>query len=262
MRKFKMSLDEYARTNNQPKLLDEYADTNTNSPSEIGCNSTVTVTWICAHGHTETESVQKRIRRGYCSVCGPKSSGSFAQLHPDMLKYWSKKNTVSPYEIPPNYSQPVLWECPEGHSWERKITIQLSVKSCPLCKSSLFVQLPDLLDEWDAEANKGIDPNSVYAYSNTAYMWKCKNGHSYSATPAQLMRRSYRCPVCESFGYLFPDAAAEWNYDKNEAKTPFDFTANSQKNAWFICAECGSEYTSKIANRARRKSSKCPCCSK
>ncbi len=262
MRKFKTSLADYARANNLINLLEEYDESNELSPDEIGCNSTQNVQWTCLHGHTEIESVQKRIRRGYCSVCGSKSSGSFAQTHPDMLKFWSKRNAVSPYDIPPTYSKPLLWECSEGHTWERKIHIQLKTNSCPFCKSSLFVQLPDLLDEWDSEANQGIDPYSVYAYSNTAYSWKCKHGHSYSATPAQLMRRNTRCPICISFGYHYPEAAAEWHPVKNNGKTPFDFTPNSQKNAWFICSNCGQEYVSRIAHRAKRKGIFCPHCYK
>ncbi len=162
MRRFKTSLLEYAESNNLPYLLEEYDSSNPLPPSEIGCNSTLAVQWTCAHGHTVTESVQKRIRRGYCSVCGPNGAGSFAQKHPEMLKYWSGDNHVSPHDIPPNYSKNIVWICPKGHTWQRKIPLQLKLKSCPICKSSLFLQAPELLKEWDKEGNKGIDTNTVY----------------------------------------------------------------------------------------------------
>ena len=102
MRKFKISLAEYAQTNNLPEVLREYDSSNPLPPSEIGCSSTTEVRWLCAYGHTEIESPFKRLRRGYCSVCGPKKRGSFAQNHPELLQFWSKDNSVKPDEIPPS----------------------------------------------------------------------------------------------------------------------------------------------------------------
>ena len=101
MRKFKLSLSDYAKETNQIYLLEEYHPDNPLPPSEIGFDSTINVRWMCSHGHIEIESPKKRCHRGYCSVCGPRRSGSLAQIYPDILESWSEKNTVSPYDIPP-----------------------------------------------------------------------------------------------------------------------------------------------------------------
>lgn len=207
-----------------------------------------------------TNHQKKRCHRGYCSICGPKRSGSMAQLYPDMLDAWSDKNVVSPYDIPPTYSKPIIWKCPEGHTWERKIASHLKIQSCPFCTSSLFVLKPELLKEWDSERNQNIDPMTINAYSNKKYFWKCSEGHSYVAAPEKLMRRNRRCTICTSFGFNQPDAAKEWHPTKNGDLTPYDLPEKSQKEAWFICSKCGSEYSSRIAYRASRKTDNCPNC--
>jgi len=97
-------------------------------------------------------------------------------------------------------------------------------------------------------------------YSNKTFSWICKNGHKYEASPAALMRRSISCPTCASAGFQNPDLIAEWHPEKNGNTTPYDFSANSQKQAWFICSSCGSEYMARIAARVKRKNNKCPNC--
>lgn len=263
MRSFQMSLAEYAIQNHMEFLLEEYAADNPYSPDSIGYNSTIKVKWICEYDHEEIESPHKRVRRGYCSACGKGRHGSFVQNYPDLLPLWSNNNKLDPNAIPPNYTGFILWKCERGHEWSRRISQQLRSGSCPLCeqkKNALFEFMPELIDEWDAELNSGIDPQTIHAYSNIKHHWFCKNGHRYTASPAELMRRSYRCPVCSSFGYNYPELISEWHPAKNGDKTPYDFLVSSQVTAWFICPCCGNEYPSRIAARAKRKSSRCPNC--
>ena len=101
---------------------------------------------------------------------------------------------------------------------------------------------------------------TVNAYSNKKYFWRCREGHNYVAAPEKLMRRNKRCPICVSFGYVHPDAAKEWHPTKNGDLNPYELSEKSQKEAWFICSKCGSEYNVRIAYRASRKSDNCPYC--
>lgn len=265
MPKFKTSLAEYAKANDKPEILREYESSNPLPPTEIGCASTAEVRWKCAYDHLEIESLFKRLRRGYCSVCGPRMHGSFAQNHPKLLPFWSEDNTVKPDEIPPTYSKFIVWKCPEGHTWERRIALQIELNSCPICSQKdgyLFTLKPELKTDWDQNNNPNISPDTIRAYSKVQYNWKCANGHSYTASPEKLMRSNVRCPICASFGYTHPDAAKEWHPTKNGNKTPFDFLEKSHKEAWFICTQCGSEYPLRIAYRANRKTECCPHCNK
>lgn len=264
MRKIKESLSEYAVAN-APDLLRDYSKSNSISPDAIGSNSTIEVEWICPYGHTQIESVQKRRRRGYCAVCGPKKAGSFAQNYPKLLPFWSKENAVDPHEIPPTYTLPIKWICEHGHTHESVISRKIKHPYCPICRqksNTLLTLRPELRADWDEENNGNIDIESLGAYSNIKCHWICKNGHPYKASPAELMHRKSSCPICTTFGYQCPEAAKEWHPTANDHKTPFDFTVNSQYNAVFLCSECGNEYTSRIAYRAKRQSKYCPNCKK
>lgn len=263
MRPFAKSLKEFAAENNARHLLTEYSINNALSPDEIGFLSKTPVKWVCAYGHEKIESPNARTRRGYCSVCGKLRHGSFAQNYPDMLKSWSNDNTVDPYLIPPTYSKPVLWTCDHGHCWSRSIKTQVKLRTCPYCSTDerrFFSLHPEMLEQWDCDRNGNTNPYDVFAYSHQVYFWICPNGHSYKASPEKLMRKSVRCPTCISAGYKRPDIIAEWHPTKNGEKTPFDFAANSQKVAWFICSVCGKEYTCRVANRVNRRLPNCPNC--
>lgn len=260
MRPIKISLAQYAADAHMEYLLDEYAPDNPLPPDSIGYQSTIKVKWLCSFGHVQIESPYKRVRRGFCSVCGKERRGSFAQNYPGLLYCWSEQNHVDPFGIPPTYSGFILWKCEKGHLWSRRIAQQLRSAKCPHC-SSLLETRPELADEWDAENNPiGIKPHQLPAFSNKEYAWVCKNGHSYIATPTMLTRRQYRCTVCASFGFNYPELAAEWHPTKNGKSTPYDYLVFSQAVVWFLCPHCNHEYQSRIAARVKRKSSRCPFC--
>lgn len=263
MRKISKTLREFAIENGLEHLIDELVSGENITPDSIGPSSTHNVTWICKFGHTEYESPANRTRRGYCSVCGKKRNGSLAQNHPELVMLWGTGNKMKSEQVPPTYTPLVEWCCSKGHTYKRTIKTQLELGNCPIChqqEKSLFAVCPELEQQWDEEKNVGIDRKTVAPFSSQKYYWKCKHGHSYMAAPEKLMRKAIRCPQCNSLGFHRPDTIDEWHPTKNGDKTPFDYSVNSQKNAWFICSQCHSEYESRIAYRAKRQTPKCPNC--
>ena len=130
-----------------------------------------------------------------------------------------------------------------------------------------------LMTEWDLEKNStlGFSPDLISLGSGRSVWWLCPKGHSYQMTVNKKATRNFGCPICSGykivagindFATYYPDLAKEWHPTKNGDKTPFDFSVNSQKNAWFICAKCHNEYESRIAYRAKRISPNCPICKK
>lgn len=256
------TLHRYCTENNLPTLLSEYSNDNAYPADEIGFKSTIECKWVCEHGHIEYESPYKRIRRGYCKTCGKDCKGSFGQKYPELVPYWSEQNTKSPYEVSPRYSGSIIWNCNRGHTWERTIAKQLLASSpCPHCRdknNALFNVKPELLDEWDYE-NNDVAPETVSYMSNVQYHWVCSEGHRFTASPAERIRRNKGCTVCKSLLKKRPDIALEWHPTKNTIK-PDEVTPSSHKEAWFICRNCGGEYISEIVDRCRRKGPNCPHC--
>lgn len=83
---------------------------------------------------------------------------------------------------------------------------------CPVCSgseiqkgvNSLGDLRKDMLAEWDKAKNKtlGIDPFSISPYSNKDVWWKCKNGHSWPASPNSRINKAdknkiYGCKYCD-----------------------------------------------------------------
>lgn len=262
MRSIVTSLYEYCSKNQLTSLLNEYAPDNPLPADKIGFKSTIECKWVCSHGHIEIESPNKRIRRGYCKICGKDGNGSFGQKYPELVPYWSKGNKQTAFEVSPRYSLPVIWNCEHGHVWERTIAQQTATSSvCPYCKSkenSFFAHKPELLAEWDYETNED-DPEYIGYMSNTKYHWICPEGHRFTASPSERIRRNKSCPVCKSLLMKRPDIALEWHPDKNSF-SPDSVTPSSHKEAWFICRNCGKEYICEIVDRVRRKSVNCPNC--
>ena len=258
MKKIKTSLRQYAAQHNLEHLTDEFVSDGDLTPDTIGFDSLKEVKWICSYGHTETESPHKRVRRGYCSVCGPERKGSAAQVCPDILKYWNDPR--DPYKTSPTCTEYIQWKCPQGHIWKRRLTDQIKLNSCPDCKkkeNSFFAHHPEMLKEWDSDKNGSINPDTLPAFSQAKYYWCCRNGHSYKASPAYLMRHKIRCPICASFGFKYPLLAKEWHPTKNGDKTPFDYLPGSRKPVWFKCSVCGEEYQRSIYDLCKRKSKTC-----
>ena len=133
-----------------------------------------------------------------------------------------------------------------------------------------IVSYPDLLAEWDWEKNNaiGLQPESISLGSVKKAYWKCKFGHKWEATPNNRSR-GQGCPVCagrkieigfNDFASRHPEIASDWHPQKNEDLLPTQVTSGSNKRIWWLCAECGHEWQTSVANRVAGKG--CPVCSR
>ncbi len=132
-------------------------------------------------------------------------------------------------------------------------------------ENRLSLRRPDLLLEWNYEANGDLKPENFTIGSNKDINWKCKFGHKWTA---KINNRTHgrNCPVCAGRKVCFenclatlnPNLALEWDYENSFPLTPFDVTCNSHKYAYWKCP-FGHMWTACIKNRNNGAS--CPCCS-
>ena len=125
----------------------------------------------------------------------------------------------------------------------------------------------ELMDEWDYEANKDLNPKEITIGSGKKVWWKCHNGHKYAQTIHKRTLRGYSCPYCSGhkawkgfndFATRYPDVAKEWHPTKNGHLKPTDVTYGSGKKVWWICS-IGHEYQASIHDRGLGQT-KCPIC--
>lgn len=201
------------------------------------------------------------------------SNKPLSVTHPDLCKEWDyDKNEHTPDDVTYGSNKKVWWRCEKGHSFQKSINQRTNMRGrkeseatfveCPHCSHavatpgeySFATEHPTLMEEWDWEENaaEGIDPDLILPTSNKKVHWICKKNptHKWVATPCNRVSGGRKhqgsgCPYCDGKAFkegitdletMYPEIAAEWDYDKNE-DTPNHVHAGSTKNAYWVCPQ-------------------------
>ena len=82
---------------------------------------------------------------------------------------------------------------------------------------------PQLLDQWAAELNAPLSPDTLRPNSHRVVWWRCEKGHVWRAAVKSRTGGS-GCPYCANRAVLpgendlasqFPKLAAEWDTERN-----------------------------------------------
>lgn len=193
-----------------------------------------------------------------------------SETHPHLSAQWSSKNVLGADEVTAGSGKKVWWVCKEGHEWEAAVYNRSLGKSCPYCAgqkvlpgfNDLATTHPELADEWCATKNTCL-PNTISAGSNKKVWWKCKNDHTWLATPnkraycGQGCRQCYlltprkRRDIVETISLVRPEILEEFIGDQSEGLLV--------KNIYpWKCKHCGYEWKAEFDNRMRGAG--CPQC--
>ena len=194
-----------------------------------------------------------------------------------MLEWdWERNKDISPKEITVGSHRLAYWIGTCGHHWEAQIKSRYYGRGCPVCSgkvvlagvNDLLTTNPDLIEEWDYEKNAPFTPENILPGSHTVVWWKCKNGHTWQASPNHRTSKGRGCPHCchnpkvlqgvTDLETIHPLVANEWHPTKNGDLLPNQVTANSSKRVWWKCPR-GHEWKTAINHRAN--GSQCPDCS-
>ncbi|KAL3158564.1 hypothetical protein ABBQ38_010783 [Trebouxia sp. C0009 RCD-2024] len=236
------------------------------------------VWWTCdqcpdGYRHSWSAQVQSRSRGNECPQCSGRQvcrHNSLATKAPWIAAQWDYEgNDGTPDDVVAHSWQMSRWHCKVcGRRWKATPAARVSKQAdCKQCvnnankgktktKHPTFAECDHpLLAEWDRHRNaaQGHFPDKVSARSAKQIFWlctKCPAGqeHSWSATPFNRTGRNKSgCPFCvgraackcNSLQALYPDTAAEWDYNKNEGQ-PSEYTASSGHLAWWSCPQRGS----------------------
>ena len=134
--------------------------------------------------------------------------------------------------------------------------------------STLTESQHKMLQLWDWKLNEeaGLDPSKLRCRSNKKAHWvchKCPVGqpHRWQAVIGDMYRTMLRgtqgCPCCQgmqackcnSLQSLFPEVAAEWDYERNQG-TPADYSAHSSVKVWWYNSHRG-HFKVRITERTR-----------
>lgn len=192
-------------------------------PHKLTLGSHKKANWICSKGHRWPATISHRTtgRVTNCPYCSNKKIligyNDLQSQRPDLMAEWdweeNNKINLDPQKLTLGSGKRAHWICSKGHKWTIPIDNRVSRGSnCPYCSNKkvlvgyndLKSQRPDLMSEWDYEANT-IDPSKVTAGSNKDAFWICPKGHKY--TKAIVSRASGSgCPTCaKGLATSFPE---------------------------------------------------------
>ena len=192
---------------------------------------------------------------------------SLAETHPELAAQWhpTKNDGKQPADFTAGCGVKVWWicsnvcaSCGRPHVWEAKVYIRASdsrPRGCPFCSghkccecSSLAAQRPDLMREWDWEANAELDPRQISLGSNRRLAWSCSRHGTWVARVRQRVRGS-GCRKCaiEKRGKRVPrdllwdehpELVKQLHPTKNAHIDLDKVTSGSSKKAVWVCTEC------------------------
>lgn len=285
----------------RPELLDEwdYEKNGKLRPEYVSYQSSIVAHWICKNGHNYPAVVSNRVKGTGCPYCSNnkllENYNDLKTKHPEVLVDWDyKKNKKGPEKYIFSSEKRVHWKCHVcGKEWIMPVFKASKGQRCPICtrketivsvrkkrllqRKSFAERHPDLMLDWDAEKNEGINPFELLDGSHQEVHWKCHIcGFTWDTT---LHTRSVGtgCPSCASrkanndniksiikrngsFVDNYPYLLKEWDFDKNHDVDPNKLTNGSSYNAHWVCSKCGHEWCTPISNRTRGYG--CPACAK
>ena len=130
-----------------------------------------------------------------------------------------------------------------------------------------LIEHKELMQEWDYEANKDLDPTKLTIGSGKNAWWKCKKcGHKWQQIIHYRTRKNKpsHCPCCmnriavkgiNDFATFHPKDAKEWHPTKNGNLKPDMVTKSSSKRVWWLCPKCGKEWQTTVSSKRS-----CPYC--
>ena len=116
-----------------------------------------------------------------------------------------------------------------------------------------------LAELWDEEKNGSVE--LAKKYNN--YWWKCPNCGCEWQRALWIAAESNLCPACEGgltlakgwndLKTVYPDIAADWDYEKNGGLKPSDVMARSGKKVWWKCRTCHGSWQCEVSYRVQDK---------
>lgn len=284
-KKIEITLQEYCTENNREALLEQWdAEKNAPlSPETVSASTHKKMWWKDSYGHEWAQPVYSRtVQKRGCPICANRvvlpGFNDLATTYPTLASEWDteKNGTLTPQQVSAGSGIKVWWRCKKGHSWKAVIASRVGGCSCPVCANRIILPgfndlattHPVLAAEWNEEKNGDLTPQRIsYGYDKKVW-WRCSLGHEWKAPPSTRIRMAAGCPICSGYavqkGYndletLYPLVAAEWNYEKNNALTPDQVVAGSNRLVWWRCS-LGHEWRAVIVDRTVGTNG-CPYCS-
>lgn len=246
-----------------PEIAKEWAyDLNSPlTPEHFRPSASKNVWWRCNQGHEWNTSLNNRTnQKTGCPYC-PRTTSvkvtedwNLAATNPELVSEWhcQKNGNLLPKDVRPKSNTKVWWLCNQGHEWQATPSGRSDGSGCPFCygrfaskTNNLEALHPEVLNEWDFELNKGLNPSDFTPYVGKKVWWRCSDDpkHTWQTAIYNRTKKKTGCPHCarnKSRRYsilYFKEFAA-----KNGGKCLTNTYLNGKTKIKMICGN-GHEWT-------------------
>lgn len=265
-----------------PELIKEWDfDKNILRPDEVSKGSNKVVWWKCKKGHSFQQRISHRASDGSgCVICNNNGTSlpeiAIFICFKEIFK--NTKNRIKINNIEYDICVPELNLLIEydGMPWhedreEKDRKKYLFAKNNGYC----FLRIVEYNRNSKRKGHRVYnEENVIYlekypkmqetCYNIQKYISKLYNKHiifnDLDSIEQRALEYSKTIERKNSLGFMFPEIAKEWNYEKNGKLSPFDFSSHSSYIVWWKCQN-GHEWQAAIHSRTRKLSTGCPACS-
>ena len=151
--------------------------------------------WRCSEGHewkANLDSVKNS--KSWCPACkGCKRLG--LDVAGKVAKERGGTCLSALYE---GCMSPLKWRCSEGHEWNASLnSIKNNKTWCPHCSFTKKLSIDVAIGV--ASKRGGVCVSKVYVNNSQPLVWRCAEGHEWSATLNNVKNGNTWCPTCSGF---------------------------------------------------------------
>jgi len=194
-------------------------------PSIFLSGSNRKMNWKCHEGHSWTAVIYERAKRNSgCPFCTNTrvlaGFNDLETLHPNIA---AEAEGWDPTTINPGSHKKYKWKCIKGHIWISTPLHRTKLnQGCAVCDNKqIQVGINDLESQFPDIAKQafGWDPKLFSSGAHVRKTWKCKLGHTWTASIGDMTARTHICPFCSNKKLLggFNDLATKFPDLANEA---------------------------------------------
>jgi hypothetical protein len=172
--------------------------------SENYVNSITPLEWKCAQGH-RWSARPSNIRSGsWCPHCSPNATGLLGEevLLDRCKRLAESRGGRCLSEAYSTARSHLTWECVSGHVWEATPDNIKRGKWCPVCskraiqKAKVKYTTEACFDYARARGGRILEFADT---DRSHWMWECKQGHRWQASPSQVVGAQTWCKRCLTF---------------------------------------------------------------
>jgi hypothetical protein len=197
-------------------------------------NSVTKLEWQCEKKHTWYATPQSITQSSWCPYC----HGYYRTIE-EMREFAKSKDGLCLSKKFTGMNRKLKWQCAKGHRWNALASSVFNYGTwCPVCLGR-HTNIQDVRRL--ATSRGGLCLSSHFSRSDTKYLWKCKEGHLWSAKYNNVQQGQW-CPTCagkarglKQLGYTIKDMRAL--AQKNCGFCESDTYLGAQRNLKWRCSE-------------------------